>query len=172
MSAIEVHHLYKTFEQKGSRVEALRDISLEIESGDIYGIIGMSGAGKSTLVRCLNYLERPTDGSVLINGQNLADLTERELRAQRSDIAMIFQHFNLLMQKNVLDNVCFPMLIQGTKKSEARARALELLETVGWQKKQNPTRHSFPVDKSSVSLSREHSQVILRSCCATRQPVP
>lgn len=135
MSAIEVHHLYKTFEQKGSRVEALRDISLEIESGDIYGIIGMSGAGKSTLVRCLNYLERPTDGSVLINGQNLADLTERELRAQRSDIAMIFQHFNLLMQKNVLDNVCFPMLIQGTKKSEARARALELLETVGLAEK-------------------------------------
>lgn len=135
MSAIEVHHLYKTFEQKGSRVEALRDISLEIESGDIYGIIGMSGAGKSTLVRCLNYLERPTEGSVLINGQDLAALTERELRAQRSDIAMIFQHFNLLMQKNVLDNVCFPMLIQGAKKSEARARALELLETVGLAEK-------------------------------------
>lgn len=135
MSAIEVHHLYKTFEQKGSRVEALKDISLEIESGDIYGIIGMSGAGKSTLVRCLNYLERPTEGSVLINGQDLANLTERQLRAQRSDIAMIFQHFNLLMQKNVLDNVCFPMRIQGVKKSEARARALELLETVGLAEK-------------------------------------
>ncbi len=135
MSAIEVHHLYKTFEQKGSHVEALKDISLEIESGDIYGIIGMSGAGKSTLVRCLNYLERPTEGSVLINGQDLANLTERQLRAQRSDIAMIFQHFNLLMQKNVLDNVCFPMRIQGVKKSEARARALELLETVGLAEK-------------------------------------
>lgn len=135
MSAIEVHHLYKTFEQKGNRVEALKDISLEIESGDIYGIIGMSGAGKSTLVRCLNYLERPTEGSVLINGQDLANLTERQLRAQRSDIAMIFQHFNLLMQKNVLDNVCFPMRIQGVKKSEARARALELLETVGLAEK-------------------------------------
>ena len=135
MSAIEVHHLYKTFEQKGNRVEALKDISLEIESGDIYGIIGMSGAGKSTLVRCLNYLERPTEGSVLINGQDLANLTERQLRTQRSDIAMIFQHFNLLMQKNVLDNVCFPMRIQGVKKSEARARALELLETVGLAEK-------------------------------------
>ena len=135
MSAIEVHHLYKTFEQKGSHVEALKDISLEIESGDIYGIIGMSGAGKSTLVRCFNYLERPTEGSVLINGQDLANLTERQLRAQRSDIAMIFQHFNLLMQKNVLDNVCFPMRIQGVKKSEARARALELLETVGLAEK-------------------------------------
>ena len=135
MSAIEVHHLYKTFEQKGSHVEALKDISLEIESGDIYGIIGMSGAGNSTLVRCINYLERPTEGSVLINGQDLANLTERQLRAQRSDIAMIFQHFNLLMQKNVLDNVCFPMRIQGVKKSEARARALELLETVGLAEK-------------------------------------
>lgn len=121
MSAIEVHHLYKTFEQKGSRVEALKDISLEIESGDIYGIIGMSGAGKSTLVRCLNYLERPTEGSVLINGQDLANLTERQLRAQRSDIAMIFQHFNLLMQKNVLDNVCFPMRIQGVKSRQGHA---------------------------------------------------
>ena len=156
MSAIEVHHLYKIFEQKGSRVEALRDISLEIESGDIYGIIGMSGAGKSTLVRCLNYLERPTEGSVLINGQDLADLTERELRAQRSDIAMIFQHFNLLMQKNVLDNVCFPMLIQGAKKSEARARALELLETVGLAEKAK----SYP---SQLSGGQKHRVAIARA---------
>ena len=131
MSAIEVHHLYKTFEQKGSRVEALKDISLEIESGDIYGIIGMSGAGKSTLVRCLNYLERPTEGSVLINGQDLANLTERQLRAQRSDIAMIFQHFNLLMQKSVLENVCFPLFIQGKSKVEAKKKAYELLDIVG-----------------------------------------
>ena len=158
MSAIEVHHLYKIFEQKGSRVEALRDISLEIESGDIYGIIGMSGAGKSTLVRCLNYLERPTEGSVLINGQDLADLTERELRAQRSDIAMIFQHFNLLMQKNVLDNVCFPMLIQGAKKSEARARALELLETVGLAEKAK----SYP---SQLSGGQKQRVAIARALC-------
>ena len=116
-------------------MEALQDISLQIEAGDIYGIIGMSGAGKSTLVRCLNYLERPTEGKVIIDGRNLAELSERELRAQRSSIAMIFQHFNLLMQKNVLDNVCFPMLIQGRKKSDARVRAMELLQTVGLAEK-------------------------------------
>ncbi len=135
MPAIQVNHLCKTFTQKEGCVEALQDISLQIEAGDIYGIIGMSGAGKSTLVRCLNYLERPTEGEVIIDGRNLAELSERELRAQRSGIAMIFQHFNLLMQKNVLDNVCFPMLIQGTKKNAARARALELLRTVGLEEK-------------------------------------
>lgn len=135
MSMIEVRHLYKSFAQKGSTVEALRDVSLQIEAGDIYGIIGMSGAGKSTLVRCLNFLERPTGGEVLIEGKSLADLTEKQLRAQRSDIAMIFQHFNLLMQKNVIDNVCFPMQIQGKKDAKAKERALELLRMVGLAEK-------------------------------------
>ena len=92
MTEIEVKHLSKTFEQKGMHVDALRDINLTIEEGDIYGIIGMSGAGKSTLVRCLNFLERPTDGQVLIEGRDLSALNEKELRKQRSDIAMIFQH--------------------------------------------------------------------------------
>ena len=135
MPAIEVRHLYKTFEQKDGAVEALRDISLLIGEGDIYGIIGMSGAGKSTLVRCLNYLERPTSGEVFIGGQELGALSERELRSCRSDIAMIFQHFNLLMQKNVLDNICFPMQIQGKSKKEAREKALEFLEIVGLSEK-------------------------------------
>ncbi len=135
MPAIEVRHLYKTFEQKDGAVEALRDISLLIEEGDIYGIIGMSGAGKSTLVRCLNYLERPTSGEVFIGGQELGALSGRELRRCRSDIAMIFQHFNLLMQKNVLDNICFPMQIQGKSKKEAREKALEFLEIVGLSEK-------------------------------------
>ena len=85
MSEIEVKHLTKTFEQKGLHVEALKDINLTIEAGDIYGIIGMSGAGKSTLVRCLNYLERPTEGQVLIEGKDLGNLSEKELRKQRSD---------------------------------------------------------------------------------------
>lgn len=116
MAAIEVRHLYKRFEQKGITVEALRDINMTIEEGDVYGIIGMSGAGKSTLVRCLNYLEQPTDGQVIVGGRELGTLTEKELRRQRGEIAMIFQHFNLLMQKNVLENVCFPMRIQGRKK--------------------------------------------------------
>ncbi len=131
MPAIEVRHLTKTFEQKGNSVEALKDISLTIEEGDIYGIIGMSGAGKSTLVRCFNYLEKPTSGEVIIGGRELGTLSGKELRAQRSDIAMIFQNFNLLMQKNVVDNICFPMQIQKIKKREAREKALELLRTVG-----------------------------------------
>ena len=135
MPMIEVRHLYKSFEQKGNTVEALRDICLAIEAGDIYGIIGMSGAGKSTLVRCLNFLERPTDGEVLIEGRSLAELSEKELRAQRGDIAMIFQHFNLLMQKNVIDNICFPMQIQGEKDAKAKERAYELLKTVGLEEK-------------------------------------
>ena len=133
---IEVKHLSKTFEQKGVHVEALSDINLTIEAGDIYGIIGMSGAGKSTLVRCLNYLEKPTDGQVFIEGKDLGTLSEKELRAQRSDIAMIFQHFNLLMQKSVIDNICFPLQIHGVKRKDAKARARELLKTVGLEDKE------------------------------------
>ena len=131
MSEIVIENLYKSFDTKDGTVEALKNVNLSIESGDIYGIIGMSGAGKSTLVRCINFLEVPTKGRVLINGKSLGDYTSRELRKQREDIGMIFQHFNLLMQKNVLENVCFPLYIQGKKKAEARAKALELLEIVG-----------------------------------------
>ena len=102
-----------------------------IETVDIYGIIGMSGAGKSTLVRCMNFLEVPSEGKVLIDGKSLSEFSPKELRKEREKIGMIFQHFNLLMQKNVLENVCFPLYIQGKKKAEARAKALELLEIVG-----------------------------------------
>lgn len=127
---IEVKDLSKTFETDDGKVEALQNISLSIQAGDIYGIIGMSGAGKSTLVRCLNYLERPTSGTVEIEGRELGTLTESQLREIRRDISMIFQHFNLLMQKNVIDNICFPLVIGGMKKKEARKRAEELLEIV------------------------------------------
>ena len=106
-------------------------MNLNIDSGDIYGIIGMSGAGKSTLVRCMNFLEVPTEGQVLIDGKALGDLTEKELRKQREEIGMIFQHFNLLMQKSVLENVCFPLFIQGKSKAEAKKKAYELLDIVG-----------------------------------------
>ena len=128
---IEVKHLSKTFEQKGVHVEALSDINLTIEAGDIYGIIGMSGAGKSTLVRCLNYLEKPTDGQVLIEGKDLGTLSEKELRAQRSDIAMIFQHFNLLSSRTVYDNIAFPLEIQGKSRDEIRKKVEPLLDLVG-----------------------------------------
>ena len=130
MSEIVIENVSKTYHSKYGEVNALKNISLSIESGDIFGIIGMSGAGKSTLVRCMNFLEVPTSGRVLIRGKSLADFSEKELRAQRQQIGMIFQHFNLLMQKSVLENVCFPLYIQGKKKKEARERAVKLLELV------------------------------------------
>lgn len=136
MSGIIIENVSKTFVTKDGSVEALKNVNLSIESGDIYGIIGMSGAGKSTLVRCMNFLEVPSEGRVLINGKSLGDYSEKELRKQREKIGMIFQHFNLLMQKSVLENVCFPLYIQGKKKAEAHARAAELLEIVGLSDKQ------------------------------------
>ncbi len=131
MSSIVIQDVSKTFETKDGSVHALKNVSLSIESGDIYGIIGMSGAGKSTLVRCMNFLEVPTEGKVMIDGKSLSEFSPKELRKEREKIGMIFQHFNLLMQKNVLENICFPLYIQGKKKAEARARAMELLEIVG-----------------------------------------
>ena len=131
MSSILIQDVSKTFETKDGSVQALNHVSLSIETGDIYGIIGMSGAGKSTLVRCMNFLEVPSEGKVLIDGKSLSEFSQKELRKEREKIGMIFQHFNLLMQKNVLENVCFPLYIQGKKKAEARAKALELLEIVG-----------------------------------------
>ncbi|MCR5419107.1 MAG: ATP-binding cassette domain-containing protein [Lachnospiraceae bacterium] len=130
MQEIEIRNLSKQFDVKGHVVDALRGISLSIEKGDIFGIIGMSGAGKSTLVRSINFLEKPTDGQVFVGGVDLASLSGRELRKKRSEIGMIFQSFNLLEQKNVLDNVCFPLELAGIKKKEARKKAKELLETV------------------------------------------
>ena len=128
---IELQHVSKTFENAGGRVDALRDVSLTIADGDIYGIIGMSGAGKSTLVRCINMLERPTSGKVIVNGQQLDAMTPAQLRAARREITMIFQQFNLLMQRTCLQNICFPMELAGVSRKEAQSRARELLELVG-----------------------------------------
>ena len=128
---IEIKHLSKTFGVSGGTVDALKDISLTIPDGEIYGIIGMSGAGKSTLVRCINMLERPTRGDILIDGKSMTELSQKELREKRRDITMIFQGFNLLMQRNCLKNVCFPLEMAGVKKAEAEKRAAELLELVG-----------------------------------------
>ena len=128
---IEIRNLSKTFSAAGGTVDALKNISLTVPDGDIYGIIGMSGAGKSTLVRCINLLERPTEGSVTVGGIRMETMTPRELRDARRKITMIFQGFNLLMQRNCLDNICFPMELSGMKKADARARAAELLELVG-----------------------------------------
>ena len=128
---IEIKNLSKQFYTAEGTVEALKDVSLSIPDGDIFGIIGMSGAGKSTLVRCINMLERPTQGSVIIDGVDLSGLPERRLRELRRDISMIFQGFNLLMQRDCLSNVCFPLELAGKSKSAARKRALELLDIVG-----------------------------------------
>ena len=111
---IQVDHLSKTFESKSGTVEALNDVSFEVHKGEIFGIIGLSGAGKSTLVRCLNLLERPSQGKIVIDGEDMLSLDEKSLREKRRKIGMIFQSFNLLMQATVLANVCFPMEISGT----------------------------------------------------------
>lgn len=136
MSEIEIKNLLKKFEIKGNSIVALDGINLNIEKGDIFGIIGMSGAGKSTLVRSINYLEKPTEGQVLVDGIDLSSLSEKELRKKRSEIGMIFQNFNLLEQKNVLDNVCFPLEIVGMKKKEAREKARGLLKLVSLEDKE------------------------------------
>jgi D-methionine transport system ATP-binding protein len=136
MALIEVEHLSKDFSIKdGSSIHAVHDVSFSIEKGEIFGVIGLSGAGKSTLVRCLNLLERPNKGSVRIDGRDLVTMSEAELRRERRSIGMIFQHFNLLMQRNVQDNVCFPMEIAGMKRKEAREKALFYLQAVGLSEK-------------------------------------
>ena len=150
MSEIEIKNLTKIFEIKGHKVTALSDVSLSIEKGDIFGIIGMSGAGKSTLVRTVNFLEKPTQGSILIDGIDLSTLSEKELRRKRREIGMIFQNFNLLEQKNVLDNICFPLEISGVKRKEARVRAKELLKTVNLEDKEK----AFPSQLSGGQKQR------------------
>lgn len=128
---IQIEHLSKSFKTADGTVEALKDITLTVPDGEIFGIIGMSGAGKSTLVRCINMLERPTEGKVIIDGCDIGALPAKQLREIRRSITMIFQGFNLLMQRNCLKNVCFPMELAGVPAREAEARAKELLELVG-----------------------------------------
>ena len=147
---IEIKHLSKTFQMKDGAVNALKDISLTIPDGSIYGIIGMSGAGKSTLVRCINLLERPTEGSVVIDGVEMEKLTPAQLRQRRREITMIFQQFNLLMQRSCLKNICFPMELAGVKKEEAEKRAKELLEMVGLPDKAN----AYPAQLSGGQKQR------------------
>ena len=147
---IQIKDVTKTFVGKDNTVEALKGINLDIHKGEIYGIIGMSGAGKSTLVRCLNFLERPTSGTVLVEGKDLSTLKDNELRKMRTQIAMIFQHFNLLMQRTVLDNVCFPMEITKTSRKDAVKRARELLEIVGLSQKEL----SYPAQLSGGQKQR------------------
>ena len=147
---IEIQKLSKTFGSGDSRVDALQDVSLAVQPGEIFGIIGLSGAGKSTLVRCINLLERPDVGKVLFHGKDLTELKPKQLRMQRRKISMIFQSFNLLDQRTALDNICFPLELAGVSKKDARKRAMELLETVGLPDKAK----AYPVQLSGGQKQR------------------
>ncbi len=149
-SIIQIQHLSKTFGGGENAVRALEDINLDIRKGEIFGIIGLSGAGKSTLVRCMNLLERPTSGKVLFDGKEMTALSEKELRLARRDITMIFQSFNLLMQRTCLKNVCFPMELCGIPAAQAKKRAAELLELVGLGDKAD----AYPVQLSGGQKQR------------------
>ena len=150
MALIELNHLTKTFKGKTQTVDALKDINLHIEQGDIFGIIGMSGAGKSTLVRCINFLEQPTSGNVVIDGKDLASLSPKELRQLRQQVSMIFQHFNLLSQRDVRGNIAFAMEIAGMKRPQIEKRIDELLEIVGLTDRQ----HNYPSQLSGGQQQR------------------
>lgn len=162
---IEIKNLSKTFDTRGTRHTALEDINLTIEDGDIFGIIGMSGAGKSTLVRCINLLERPTSGSVIIDGVDVTGFTGRQLSDLRATIGMVFQDFNLFAQRTVFENVTFPLEIRGDSVADREARGRELLELVGLSKKarQYPSQLSGG-QQQRVSIARalaNHPRVIL-----------
>ena len=147
---IEIRGLRKTFGQGEAAVTALDGIDLSIEKGEIYGIIGLSGAGKSTLVRCMNLLETPTEGTVRVDGQEITTLSPKELRKARQSITMIFQGFNLLMQRSALDNICFPLELSGTPRKEAIARAQELLKVVGLEDREG----AYPAQLSGGQKQR------------------
>ncbi len=147
---IRLDGMGKVFTGTQGTVRALENITLDIARGEIFGIIGLSGAGKSTLVRCMNYLEVPTEGEVFYDGKPLSAMTEQQLRKTRQSMGMIFQQFNLMAQRNVLQNVCFPMEIAGKKKDEAKARAQELLKMVGLEEREK----SYPSQLSGGQKQR------------------
>jgi D-methionine transport system ATP-binding protein len=147
---IELRNLSKSFATADGPVDALKHVNLTINNGDIYGIIGMSGAGKSTLVRCINLLEKPTEGSVLVDGKDLGTMDKKELRAVRRRVTMIFQGFNLLMQRTCLKNVMLPLRLAGVKKKDAEERAMKLLEMVGLPDKAN----AYPAQLSGGQQQR------------------
>ncbi|MBQ7455354.1 MAG: methionine ABC transporter ATP-binding protein [Clostridia bacterium] len=147
---IELRNLSKSFTTADGPVDALKRVSLTINDGDIYGIIGMSGAGKSTLVRCINMLERPTEGAVIWDGVDLGTLTQKQIQQVRHRITMIFQSFNLLMQRTCLENIMLPLKLIHVPRAKARARAMELLETVGLPDKAN----AYPAQLSGGQQQR------------------
>jgi len=160
---LSIQHLMKTFSDKDGDFNALKDISIDIERGEIYGIIGLSGAGKSTLVRCMNYLEKPTEGKVVFDGQDLSAVSAKELRDVRQRMGMIFQQFELLAQRDALRNVTFPLEIKGVPKKEAEERARELLKIVDLEGRE----HAYPSQLSGGQKQR----VAIARALATRPDV-
>ncbi len=147
---VELKNVGKTFNTPDGELVALDGVNISINEGDIFGVIGMSGAGKSTLIRCINLLERPTSGSVLFDGEDLTKMTPKDLRTVRRSMSMIFQQFNLLMQRTCLKNICFPMEIAGVSAADAKKRATELLEIVGLPDKAN----AYPAQLSGGQKQR------------------
>ena len=147
---IELKHLSKVYDNGKTRVEAIKDINLTIEDGDIFGIIGLSGAGKSTLIRCVNFLEKPTSGQVIFDGVDLGSISHKELLKKRQSMSMIFQNFNLLSQRTALGNICCPLEIAGVDKKEAKEKARKLLDIVGLSEKEN----AYPVQLSGGQKQR------------------
>lgn len=147
---IRLVDIKKRFRTKAGELEVLHGVSMDIEKGEIFGIIGLSGAGKSTLVRCINLLERPTGGKVFLDGVELTSMGEKDLRLQRRNMGMIFQQFHLLMQRTALENVCFPLEISGVSKADAQKRAKELLELVGLEDRVD----SYPAQLSGGQKQR------------------
>ena len=147
---ISLQNISKTFKTGQMRVEAVKDVSLDIKKGEVFGIIGFSGAGKSTLVRCINLLERPEKGKVIIDGTEITSLSEKELRQKRQSVGMIFQHFNLMPSRTVGENIAYPLRKSGMAKAEIKERVKELLETVGLEDKEN----SYPGNLSGGQKQR------------------
>ena len=134
---IELQSIVKDFNVKGGNVHAVRDVSIKIDDGEIFGIIGFSGAGKSTLVRCINLLEKPTSGKVIIDGRDLTAMDEKQLREERKKIGMIFQHFNLMRARTVYGNIAFPLKKSGLSKEEKDKKIMSLLNLVGLEDKKD-----------------------------------
>ena len=168
---IKLEHICKTFDTTAGNVHAVRDVSLEIHEGEIFGIIGFSGAGKSTLVRCINLLERPDSGSVRIDGVELTTLAEKQLREVRTKIGMIFQHFNLMRSRTVYENIDFPLKKSGLSKIQRKEKIQSLLELVGLTDKQDVSPSQLSAARNSALPLQEHWQMIQMFFSATKQPV-
>lgn len=147
---IQLENVSKVYHQSKQKIEAVKNVSLQVAKGEIFGVIGFSGAGKSTLIRCINFLEKPTQGTVSINGVNLGGLKERELRAVRRKIGMIFQNFNLLSSETVFENVAAPLRLFKTPKQEVKRKVRELLALVGLEDKES----NYPAQLSGGQKQR------------------